>query len=55
MWLEALLRLKINMDKGELISIGGVANVADLAMELGCKVGEFSSTHLGLPLGALSN
>lgn len=32
MWFEALSRLKINLDKSELISIEGVIAVEDLAM-----------------------
>ena len=32
--------------------MGGVHNMEDLALELGCKVGGLPSCYLGLPLGA---
>ena len=48
MWFEALLRLKINLDKCELIPIDRVDHV----LELGCKGGKLPSTYLGLSLGA---
>ncbi|RVW37001.1 hypothetical protein CK203_099625 [Vitis vinifera] len=41
-----------NLDKSDLIPVGRVENVEELAKELGCKVGRLSSTHLGMPLGA---
>ncbi|RVW70013.1 putative DNA helicase MCM9 [Vitis vinifera] len=44
--------LKVNMDKSELILVGSVENVEDLASELGCKVGSLPSTYLGMLLGA---
>ena len=47
---EALLSLKINLEKSELIPIGSIADVEALAQELGRRVGD--STYLGLPLGA---
>ena len=40
------------MEKSELIPIGRVNDIEDLALELGCKVGGLPSYHLGLPLGA---
>lgn len=49
---QAISSLKINLKKGELILIGEVANVEDLAIELGCRVGNLSFTYLGLPLDA---
>ena len=52
MWFEAICGLKGNLDKSELISLGRVENVDDLAGELGCKVGSLPSTYLGMPLGA---
>ncbi|KAL6334230.1 hypothetical protein AAG906_007477 [Vitis piasezkii] len=39
MWFEAMLGLKVNLDK------------KDLALEFGCKVSTLSSSYLGLPLG----
>ena len=38
MWFEAILGLKINLDKSEILPMGRVENVEDLALELGCKV-----------------
>ena len=55
MWFEAIFGLKVNLDKSELIPMGRVENVDDLAGELGCKVGRFPSTYLGMPLGASFN
>ncbi|KAL6323790.1 hypothetical protein AAG906_002258 [Vitis piasezkii] len=55
MWFEAISGLKVNLDKSELILVGRVENVDDLAGELGCKVGRLSSTYLGMPLGASFN
>ncbi|KAJ9703978.1 hypothetical protein PVL29_005315 [Vitis rotundifolia] len=55
MWFEAISGLKVNLDKSELIPVGRVENVDDLACELGCKVRWLSSTYLGMPLGASFN
>ena len=55
MWFEAICGLKVNLDKSELIPLGRVENVDDLAGELGCKVGSFPSSYLGMPLGASFN
>lgn len=52
MWLEALSWLKINLDKSEPIPIGRVDHVEELVSKLGCKEGKFSSTYLGIALGA---
>ena len=52
MWFEALSRLKVNMEKSELIPVGRVENVGELADEFGYKVGNLPSTYLGMPLGA---
>ncbi|RVW32480.1 hypothetical protein CK203_081247 [Vitis vinifera] len=43
--------LKINLDKSEMIHVGRVENVEELASELGCKVGRLPF-YLGMPLGA---
>ncbi|RVW68530.1 hypothetical protein CK203_065548 [Vitis vinifera] len=45
-------RLKVNLDKNELIPMGNVENGEELASELGCKVGSLPSTYLGMSLGA---
>ena len=52
MWFEANSGLRVNLDKSELISVGRVESVEDLASELGCKVGSLPSTYLGMPLSA---
>ena len=52
MWFEAMLGLKINLKKSEMIPIEEVDNVEDLACEIMCKVGKLPSSYLGLPLGA---
>lgn len=40
------------MDKVELIPVERVDNVDYLALKLGCKVRNLSSSYLDLPLGA---
>ena len=52
MWFEAVSGLKINLNKSEILPIGPVANMEELASELGCKTGSLPTTYLGLPLGA---
>ncbi|RVW26739.1 LINE-1 retrotransposable element ORF2 protein [Vitis vinifera] len=52
MWFEAMSRLKVNLDKSEIIAVGKAENVEELALEFGCKVSKLSSSYLGLPLGA---
>ena len=52
MWFKAISGLRANFDKSELIPIGRIENVEDLAEELGCKVGRLSSAYLGMSLGA---
>ena len=52
MCFETFFRLKVNLEKSELIPVGSVKNVDELAKEFGCKVGAFHSTYLGFPLGA---
>ena len=51
MWFETMLALKINLEKREIILVGEVDSLEDLAFEIGCKVGKLSSSCLGLPLG----
>ena len=52
MWFEAMSGLKINLAKSEIIPIGPVNNLVELATELGCNIGSFPTSYLGLPLGA---
>ena len=51
-WFEACSGFRINLEKSELILIGRVENINDLALKLGCKVGGVPSHYLGLPLEA---
>ena len=52
MWFETFSGLKINLNKSEIISLGRVDNMEELAAELGCGVGSLPNKYLGLPLGA---
>ena len=52
MWFEAMSGLKINLAKSEIIPIGPVTNLVELASELGCNIGSFPTSYLALPLGA---
>ena len=52
MWFKAMSGLKINLNNSEIIPIGPVTNAVELAPELGCKIGSFPMSYLGLPLGA---
>ena len=51
-WFEAASRLRINLAKSEIIPVGEVVEMEELAVELGCRVGSLPSQYLGLPLGA---
>ena len=51
-WFEAASRLRINLAKNEIILIGEMEEVDEMAVELGCKVGQLHAIYLGLPLGA---
>ena len=53
--LEALSRLKVNLDKSVILLVGDVENIEQLACELGCKAGTLPSAYLGLPLGTRQN
>lgn len=50
-WCEASTRLKVNLDKNELIHVGEVPRVEELASLLGGKMGKLPSIYLGLSLG----
>ena len=54
LWFEAASGLRINLAKSEIIPVGEVVEIEELAVELGCKVGSLPSQYLGLPLGALN-
>jgi hypothetical protein len=51
-WFEAISGLKINLGKLELVPIGDVHHIEDLAGILGCKTNILPMNYLGLPLGA---
>lgn len=49
---EAVLGLKTNLFKSEVIPIGCVGNVQELANVLGCGLSSLPVNYLGLPLSA---
>ena len=51
-WFEAASGLKINLAKSEVILIGEVEDIDELAVELGCRVESLPTVYLGLPLKA---
>ncbi|RVW55567.1 Transposon TX1 uncharacterized 149 kDa protein [Vitis vinifera] len=51
-WFEAAFGLRINLAKSELIPVGEIDNIEEMAVELGCRIGSFPVKYLGLPLGA---
>ncbi|RVW25038.1 LINE-1 reverse transcriptase-like [Vitis vinifera] len=53
LWFEAASGLRINLDKSEIIPVGVVEEIEEMAVELGCRVGSLPSHYLGLPLGLL--
>jgi hypothetical protein len=48
---EAILRLKVNLQKSELVTMREVPYI-ELANILGCNISSLSLCYLGLPLGA---
>ena len=52
MWFEAISGLRANLEKSEMISVGRVENVEELAEEFSYKMGRLPSTYLGMSLGA---
>ena len=51
MFYESYTGLKVNWEKRSLYPIKDVTNIQSLVNILGCGVGEFPTTYLGLPLG----
>ena len=49
-WFQAISGLKVNLSKFELVPVGYVPNVTELASILGCRVLDSPLTYLGLPL-----
>ena len=46
---EAITRLKVNVGKSEIVPVGEVGNLDDLARILCCKVGCLPISYLGMP------
>lgn len=51
-WCEMISGLRVNISKSKIYGVGLVANLGEIASDLGCRVDIFPSTYLGLPLGA---
>jgi hypothetical protein len=49
---EAVLSLKIDLSKSELVLVGDVDNMVGLAVIMGCGVSSLPFKYLDLPLGA---
>jgi hypothetical protein len=43
----------VNLHKSELMAVGEVGNIGNLAAYLGCRVASIPMKYLGLPLGAV--
>ncbi|CAN1270601.1 Putative ribonuclease H protein At1g65750 [Linum perenne] len=52
---EAVTGLKVNVHKSVMYTIGEVDDGEGLAKILGCSLGSFPTTYLGLPLGCRSS
>jgi hypothetical protein len=49
---EAVIGLRVNMAKSEMIPVGKVWNISELAEALCCHTGDLPLLYLGMPLGA---
>jgi hypothetical protein len=49
---EAATGLRVNMSKSEMVPVGEVQNLSDLAESFCCHTGELPLSYLGMPLGA---
>ena len=49
---EAIMSLKVNVRKSEIVPVGDVGNLNSLACTLCCKVGTLPMRYLGVPLEA---
>ena len=54
-WFEAILGLKVNLAKSEMVLVGVVPNLGSLVELMGCNIISLPMTYLGLPLGANFN
>ena len=52
LWFEAISGLRINLEKSTVMVMGGVENLEDLALELGCKLGHSQQLTLVFPWDA---
>ncbi|XP_034689500.1 uncharacterized protein LOC117917365 [Vitis riparia] len=50
-WFEAASGLRINLTKSEVIPVGEVQRIEEMAVELGCRVGQLPIVYLEVPLG----
>ncbi len=50
--LEAVILLKVNLGKSEVVSVGTIRNMATLAEILSCIIGSLPMTYLGMLLVA---
>ncbi|XP_059630150.1 uncharacterized protein LOC132273143 [Cornus florida] len=53
-WFQVVSGLKVNVGKSVLVPVSDVPNIGMLASILGCRIGSFPISYLGLPLGAPS-
>ena len=49
---EPIMGLQVNLRKSEIVLVGVVQRVEELAMDLCCKVSSLPMNYLGLPLGS---
>jgi hypothetical protein len=49
---EAVMGLRMNISKSQIVPIGEVANLSSLANILSCRIGTHPMTYLGMPLGS---
>lgn len=50
---EAILGLKVNLQKSELVAVGEVQHEEELTDILNCNISSMPLTYLGLPLALL--
>ena len=49
---EAIMGLRVNVGKSEIVLVGQVGNLSTLTNVLCCKTGSLPMTYLDMPLGA---
>lgn len=55
LWFEAMVGLRVNLDKSFIYLVGDIVNSASLVEVVRCKVVALPTKYLGLPLGAKHN